>query len=272
MRKLLDFIEHNLYIILFAVLQVVCAFLLFGLNHYQQAAFTHSVATVTATGNQFSSEVTSFIGLKEQNNLLQEQVANQFKSSPLGYVMYLRDTFDIRDTAGRNLFDVMPAEVIYNTAYKAQNVFVINKGTDHGITKNMGVISSEGLAGIVLSSNRKYSSVMSMLNTNMRMIPNINGQEYYTELEWDNELPNSMAIKGINKLEEIEIGDTVQTGNSSLLFPEGIPIGTVSELHELPNSQYFETRILTATNFRSLKYVYVIINRDANLINSLLTE
>ncbi len=272
MQRLLDFIEQNLYIILFAVLQLVSAFLIFGMNHYQQAAFSNSLATVTSELNQMSSNVTSFIGLKDQNALLQEQVSDQFRTSSLGQVLYLRDTFQVKDSVGRILFDMTSAQVVYNTSYKANNVFVINKGLEDGVRKNMGVISSQGLAGIVLNSNRKYSTVMSLLNTNMTVIPNINGQEYYTKLIWDNIYPNSMAIKGINKLEKIEVGDLIQTGKSSLLFPEGIPIGRVTSLEEIPNSQYFKIRIETSTNFRKLDYVYVIENKDANLIEPLLEE
>lgn len=272
MQQLLKFIEQNLYIILFAVLQIVCGILIFGLNPYQQASFTHSVATISARGNEMSSSVTDYLDLKHQNQLLQKQVAEQFKNSHLGSVMFLADTFAVRDSSSKLLYDIVPAEVVYNTSFKANNVFVINKGTDQGVTKNMGVVSSEGVAGIVLKSNNNYSTCMSLLNTNMTVIPTINGNEYYTKLEWKNSAPNTMSIKGINKLEKIDKGDLVQTGQSSLLFPKGIPIGVVDSLETDSNSQYFKTSITTATNFRNLEYVYVIINKDADQISDLLEE
>ncbi|MDB9881568.1 rod shape-determining protein MreC [Bacteroidia bacterium] len=272
MHRLLAFIEQNLYFILFAVLQVVCSFLLFGLNPYQQASFTHSAAVVTANSNKLSSDVTGYLDLKNQNIILQNQVANQFQNSSLGTIMYLHDTLKVKDSSRQHLYDLVPAQVVYNSVYKAENVFVINKGTIDGIKKNMGVVSSEGLAGIVLKSNAKYSTVMSLLNTNMKVIPNINGMEYFTELVWDNSSPQTMKIKGINKLEKIEVGDMVQTGQSSLLFPRGIPIGTITKLEQKENSQYFDTELVTTTNFRNLTYVYVVINRDAHLIAPLIEE
>lgn len=272
MQRLLDFIEQNLFIILFAALQFVSVFLIFGMNHYQQAVFSNSMAAVTSQINELSSNVTDYIGLKGQNELLQEQVSDQFKNSNFGQLLYLKDTFQVEDTLGRTLFDITPAQVVFNTAHKANNVFIINKGSDHGVGKNMGVISSQGLAGLVLESSRKYSAVMSLLNTKMTVIPNINGQEYYTKLIWDNIYPNSMGIKGINKLERIKVGDLIQTGKSSLLFPEGIPIGKVTSLEEIPNSQYFKTRIETSTNFRNLNYVYVIANKDVKVLESFLKE
>lgn len=272
MQRLLQFIEHNLYIILFAILQIVCLTLLFGLNPYQQAAFSNSVSSITARGNEVSSNVTQYFGLTEQNKVLQENFATQLETSSLGSLLYLNDTIAIRDTSRKKLFDAIPAQVVYNTANKANNVFVINKGTDHGIQKNMGVISAEGVAGIVRSSNARYSVVMSLLNTDMNIIPSIHGQEYYTKLAWDNDRANSMQINGLNKLEKIAVGDLVTTGQSSLLFPRGIPIGTISKLEEIPNKQYFTTRIETSTNFRDLRYVFVLVNLDAHLINPLLEE
>jgi hypothetical protein len=64
MQRLLAFIEHNFHFILFIILQIICGFLIFGLNPYQQAVFSHSAASVTARSNQFSTDLTSYIDLK----------------------------------------------------------------------------------------------------------------------------------------------------------------------------------------------------------------
>ena len=272
MQRLLAFLEHNLYLILFVLLQIVCLFLVFKLNPYQQAAFTHGATSVTAHVNQTSTNITNYIGLKDQNELLQNQVAEIFLSSPNSVLTYLNDTIVVRDSFKRSLYSMVPAQVLFNTVHKANNVFIINKGKKHGIQKNMGVVSSQGIAGIVLKSSDEYSTVMSMLNTNMKVIPTINGREFFTELVWDNENPYSLKIKGINSLEEIKVGDPVATGKSSLLFPKGIPIGTISKLETKTNSQYFNTEMVTATNFRELEYVYVVINHKANELAELIQD
>jgi rod shape-determining protein MreC len=272
MQRLLAFIEHNLYLILFVVLQAVCAFLLFSLNPYQQAAFTNGATEVTARVNEVSTNVIDYLDLKKQNTLLQDQLSNQFKESSTGYLTYLNDTFIVKDSSKHYLYSMIPAQVVYNTVHKAENIFIINIGTKQGVKKNMGVVSSEGMAGIVLKSNTNYSTVMSLLNTNMKVIPAINGQEYFTELVWNNETPYKMSIYGINKLEEIKVGDKIMTGNSSLLFPSGIPIGEISKLSSKTNNQYFDTELTTATNFRALEYVYVIINHQKSELESMMTE
>lgn len=270
MQRLLAFIEHNLHLILFVVLQVVCGFLIFSLNAFQQAAFTHSANAVTSSVNEVVTNVTDYLDLRYQNKELQYQLATQFANSSSGNMVYLNDTFKVKDALNKPMFSMVPAQVIYNTVHRADNVFVINKGSLDGIKKNMGVISSQGLAGIVLKTSSKYSTVMSLLNTNMKVIPSIKGKEYFTELVWDNESPYYMKIMGLNKLEEIIEGDLITTGRSSLLFPSGIPIGTISKLKSKPNSQYFETRLKTSTDFRSLEYVFVIINQEKEAIEAIL--
>lgn len=272
MQRLLAFIEHNLYLILFVLLQAVSFILMMVLNPYQQASFTHAAAEVTGRTHTLSNNITDFIGLREQNRKLQDQVADRYGSSSEFTLTYMNDTFEVRDSLQRKLYSMIPAEVIYNTVYKANNVFVINVGSLHGVKKNMGVISSEGVAGLVLNTNTNFSTVMSLLNTDMKLVPSINGQEYFTELIWDNNSPYHLSIKGINKLEKIKVGDPITTGRSSLLFPADIPIGTVSELIEKENSQYFDTRLKTATTFRDLEYVYVIVNHHKKEVEALLNN
>jgi rod shape-determining protein MreC len=272
MQRLIAFIELNSHIMLFVILQGICGVLLFSLNPFQQATFTHSAAFITDRTNQLSSDITGYFDLQQHNNLLQIQVATQFKNDAKSNLYFMNDTFTMRDTSRRALFDAIPAEVTYNTVYKANNIFIINKGAKHGIRKNMGVISSQGLAGIVLQSNENYSSVMSLLHTNMNVIPTINNLEHYMGLKWDNSKPETLKITGLNKLEQIKVGDKVYTGKSSLLFPPGILIGEISKLETSATSQYFNTQVKTATNFRNLDYVFVIINKDINQIEPLLLE
>jgi len=270
MQRLLAFLEQNIHLILFVVLQGLCVFLLFSLNPFQKATFSHTFANVSSSVNKTSSNVTNYLSLKQQNVELQEQSSAFLKNSASYNYHYLRDTFSVNDTAHKTAFDVVPVQVIYNSVHLAENLFVINKGSNHGIEKNMGVVSATGVAGIVLKSNANYSTVMSLLNTNMKLIPRINGQEFFTELIWDNENPNTLRIEGINKLEDLEVGDEITTGTSSLLFPKGVPIGTISRLEDIEGSQYYTIYVNTSTPFRKLEYAFVVINTQVQELEGLL--
>lgn len=273
MQRLLAFIENNLHLILFLVLQALCGLMLFKLNPYQQAFISNSSAAVTANVNDLSSSVRSYFNLGYSNKHLQEIFSDSFSyRSPNFRMIVQNDTVVIHDSLHKPLFGVVPAQVVYNSVNRTNNTLVINKGAEQGITKGAGVISAEGVVGVVTAVGPNFSSVMSLLHTDFRIVPQINGQEFFTDIIWDNSAPYTLKINKINKLEKIEIGDIVTTGKSSLIFPSGIPIGKISKLDPIQGSQYFETEMTTATNFRRLHYVFVVKNLYTEEIEALLNN
>lgn len=273
MERLLAFIEKNFHLILFLVLQMLCVLFLFKLNPYQQAAISNSAIKLTATVNGWSSNVKNYFHLTEGNVQLQRLVADTLLSQNPDYQLrYLGDTFELKDSNNQLLYKLIPAQVVYNSINKAENVFVINKGSRHGVDKGSGVVSSDGVAGIVVAVGQNFSTVMSVLNVNFKMVPMINGVEFFTDIIWDNQSPYSLRINKINKLENVSEGDVVRTGYSSLVFPPNIPIGKVVKTKTMEGSQYFDTEITTATNFRKLRYVFVVNNDYRKEVEALLNE
>ncbi|MBR9861146.1 rod shape-determining protein MreC [bacterium] len=247
--------------------------MIFKLNPYQKAYFTNSSAAVTANINNFSTSVSNYFGLREQNIMLQESIIDSsIYHNPYLSLHYFSDTLEVKDTNAKPLFSMVPAQVVFNSVHKADNVFVINKGSNDGIKKGAGVISSKGVAGIITSVGPNFSTAMSVLHTEFNLIPQINGQEFFTDIIWDNENPHTLTINKINKLEPIDTGDLVSTGMSSLIFPAGIPLGYIEKLIPVKGSQYLDTKITTATNFRKLNYVFVVQNNYIQEIEDQLDE
>lgn len=182
------------------------------------------------------------------------------------------DSLEIKDSLNQSLYTAIPAQVVYHSIHKAENVMVINRGKNHGVKRGSGVISAQGVAGIVVGVGPNFSTVMSMQHVDFHLIPQINNQEFFTELQWENKRPNVLSINKINKLEKIKEGDLVTTGTSSLIFPPDIPIGTIEKLESTANSQYFDTEISTATDFRTLRYVFVINHIHRAEIETLLED
>lgn len=271
MQRLLAFIENNLHLILFLVLQVVCGVLLFRLNPYQQAFISNSSSAVTASVNGFSSNVQNYFNLGYSNVRLQQMYSDSFALRSRDYQLLLQnDTIKIQDSLNKPLYSAVPAQVVYNSVHRSNNTIVINKGSAHGVVKGSGVISAEGVVGVVTAVGANFSTVMSLLHTDFRIVPQINDQEFFTEIIWDNASPYTLSINKINKLEEIEVGDLVTTGRSSLIFPPNIPIGKISKLKTKEGSQYFDTEMTTTVNFRKLHYVFVVNNLYVDEISELM--
>ena len=94
MQRLFAFIQHNFHIMLFVVLQIICGFLIFSLNPYQQATFSKLALGITSSINKLSSNVYSYWDLKNQNSWLQDQISEQFRESYPQSFIYLNDTFE----------------------------------------------------------------------------------------------------------------------------------------------------------------------------------
>ena len=59
---------------------------------------------------------------------------------------------------------------------------------------------------------------------------------------------------------ELFKNDSIVTSGNSLIFPQGILIGTIKGYMRSPNKDLSEAIIEFSTDFNSLQYVYVIEN------------
>jgi rod shape-determining protein MreC len=120
--------------------------------------------------------------------------------------------------------------VISNNLSSFKNRLVINKGIKDGLKNEMGVISSDGIVGIINSTSKNYSSIMSILNIEMKINAKVKRTEHFGTLEWDGFDTRHLTLNDISETAKIKVGDSIITGGMSLIFPEGINIGTVSKI------------------------------------------
>ena len=60
----------------------------------------------------------------------------------------------------------------------------------------------------------------------------------------------------------MNVGDTIETGGKSTIFPEAIPIGYISKIDEAQKSVDNEIYVTLFNDMSNLKYVYIIKNHD----------
>ena len=73
--------------------------------------------------------------------------------------------FDLdRDLDAKDVFN-LSAKVINNSIFKRNNYLTINKGKKHGVEDGMGVISTNGVIGIVHSTSENYALIISILKS-----------------------------------------------------------------------------------------------------------
>jgi len=60
-------------------------------------------------------------------------------------------------------------------------------------------------------------------------------------------------------------GDTVVTSGLTNVFPEGVMVGVVTETKLGLGDNYHQTTIELSTDYKALKYVQVLRNKNANM-------
>jgi len=127
-------------------------------------------------------------------------------------------------------FSYKNAKVISNNLSSFKNKIIINKGSNDGVKSEMGVISSNGIVGIINNTTPKFSSIISILNIEMKINAKVKRTKHFGTLEWDGFNTRHLMLNDISETANIKVGDTIVTGGMSLIFPEGINIGIVSEI------------------------------------------
>jgi len=255
MQNLLLFIRKHWFVVLFLLLETGSLILVANSYSYHGSIAFNTVNDFS--GGVFStfSNITDYLDLKEANERLLEKNAALLNAQQNS--MLITDSgFAYKDS----LYKYVPAHVVSLSVNHPSNYIMINKGSLHGIKKEMGVISNNGVAGIVIGVSKHYALVMSMLHHNARISGRIKKNNMLVNIVWDTDDYRFGNIQDVPSHVVLNPGDTIVTSGKSMIFPEGITIGYVESSTENENVDFKKGILRFATDFKSLQDVYVIMN------------
>jgi rod shape-determining protein MreC len=260
MRLLFLLLWRNNFTILFLLLQVLSITMLVRSNRYQQATFLNaSNQLVTATSGAVQN-AQEFVSLRDENAKLATE--NAKLRARLSESLYIRDTITVRiqDTIRFQQYEYMPAKVVNNSVNRRNNYITLNRGSLDGIRPEMGVITSNGVVGIVHRVSKNYCTVISLLNEKTSVSAMISRNRFFGSVRWDGKSTHRVTLYEIDKTVPVRKGDSVVTTNYSALFPSGIYIGKVDHIAIEPGSPFYKLGVKLATDFSNLSSVYIVKN------------
>lgn len=259
MRNLLDFLAKYNNLIIFLILEGIALYFISNGNNYQNTRIIKGIRGLTRGVEEKISNTSSYFHLREINQELSEE--NAYLKSALEKLENKEEQlfFSVSDSAYGQQYTYSPAKVIANSVNKQKNFFTINKGAKDGLTPDMAVISTNSIAGVILGCSRNYSVAMSLLNLDFRVSARIRSSGYFGSLGWDGRDNRYAVLHEIPQHVNLSMGDTIETSGFSSLFPEGIMIGTVSDI-QTPGGDFYTIEVILNTDFRRLQYVNVIGN------------
>ena len=186
----------------------------------------------------------------------------------------VRDTLQKVDSNRIQIYEYIEAKVINNSVDKPKNYLTLNRGSRHGVKENMGVITADGILGVVRYVSPKYCQVMSILHTDTRVSAQVKGKDvvkgFYGSLVWNGSDPSMMYLMDIPKHNKISSkDDIVETTGFSTYYPPGVSIGKVF-YHEIPpGSSNHLIKVKLNVNMSNVRYALIVVNKHADEIKQL---
>jgi rod shape-determining protein MreC len=263
MRNLLIFITKYNAFFLFLIFETCALVVYLKYNSFQKASFINSSNQVT--GGLFArvNEFRGYLSLKDDNDKLaleNARLRNQLKAS---FYMDTVNKHKVNDTVYKKQYEYIVARVINNSINRTNNYITINRGSNQGIAKGMGVICSLGIVGKVVYVSGHFSVVQSLLHKDSKFSAMLAKNKEIGYIEWSDDFdPHKGVMKDVSNNALPRVGEEVVTSGYSL-FPEGIPIGKISDLHTKSGGLFLNMEVTLAVDFSNLQYVYVVDNKFA---------
>ncbi len=204
--------------------------------------------------------MTGYFGLRKENDRLAIENEKLHAQSIMSYVQYIDNEFIHNDTIYQQQYTYLTARVINNSINRRNNYLTLNKGTNQGVQREMAVISSLGVVGIVKDVSANFSTVLSLLHADSRTSIKILGKDYFGSVIWDGNDFSFGTVKELPTHIVINKGDQIITSGFSTIFPEGLPVGSVEDIEVIAGDKSYTLKIKYSTDFGSLANIYLVSN------------
>ncbi len=248
-------------VFLFIVLEIVCFSLIVKYNQRQSEIYVNTVNNFTgylqakaAVTSQYFQLYSENKRLARENALLFDRLSNVGINLPAPLDTVWADSLTPQ-------YSYIEARIIQNSINKNHNYITLDKGSKDGVEPHSGVVTANGVAGIVRKVSEHYSVAMSILHRQTRISARLRHKGYFGPLLWDSQDIHTFKLTDISKDKAVAIGDTVETSGYSAIFPEGIVLGVVDKFWIEPGSNYFTIQVKSSLDMSNLQHVYIVQNR-----------
>tara|TARA_B100000900_G_scaffold81874_1_gene66079 strand:- start:1695 stop:2507 length:813 start_codon:yes stop_codon:yes gene_type:complete len=268
MRQLINALIKYKNTLLYTVLLMISLLFLNLRSFYHQSVFSNAALVISSNINLAGQNISNYLDLASRNEKL---IAENIKLKGLELILFSEQAQ--KDQAINSFaFQVLGARIIKNNYQSARNYLIIDQGYLDGIEKEMGVISSDGIVGIVNQITANFSSVISILHRDIKINASFKKNGAYGSLSWQGNHPKRMKLDDISTINPVVVGDTIVTGGMSDYFPHGIPIGKVLNFKKPKLEGYYDIDIELFSNLTQKEFVYILKNKKKDQLNQLKNE
>lgn len=173
-------------------------------------------------------EYTDLIGLKKQHEEFRKQLALQ-KARIATFESLKLENEKLRTALGLiqdSPYKLELAEVLSFDALPDMRSVIINKGSDHGIAKEMGLLSESGnVVGYIIQTLSKTSTAL-LITDRYAVVDAMTQRSRFRGL-LEGRSAYSLRLENFRRADDVLKGDMIVTSPFGRMFPKGLPIGVV---------------------------------------------
>ena len=165
-------------------------------------------------------------------------------------------------TESRSNYNYVGVNIIGYSGSSLSDGYIIDKGSNDGIAKNMVVVSYKGLVGKVTKVSSNFAVVQSILNENIAVaVMDQQTREATGVLQGlsDKKDTNMTVVYNLPIDSDVKEGDIIITSGLGKIYPKEIPVGTVVSVQE-DNVKVMKSAVVEPfVNFNKLEELFVVI-------------
>lgn len=260
MDSLLIFLKRIHVLLVFIVLEVTAIVFVVRGDVQRNSVFSTSANYIMGNIYDITWRYVGYFNLREANVSLLKQLAQNRNNTNA----YINDTAIFRnhvDSAGKKLkYRFITASIIKNSVSRQNNFITLDVGREKGVREDMGVVSPDGVVGIVVAVSDHYSLALSVLNKKVGISAKLKASNFYGSILWPGKDYQKAILTEIPNHVELKEGDTVVTSGYSAVFPGGIPIATVDTFEKNSEDNFYNINVKLLTDLKCVSNVFVIEN------------
>ena len=216
--------------------------------------------------------ILNFSKIKEENEELTKENI-ELKNKLLEYDKFKEENDRLREVLNfknsKNNYSYVGCEIIGYSGESFSDGYIIDKGENDGLKKDMVVISDKGLVGQVTSTGSNWAIVKSLLNENIAVSVMVDSTR---ETSGILKAYITRTNSGLTKLtnlpvnSEIKEGDVILTSGLGQIYPKEIRVGEVISV-ETDEIKVMKTAIVKPyVDFDKLEELFVVIPNETREI------
>lgn len=244
-------------IVLFILLETLSIVLVVRGGVVQRFKVLGAVRSVESWCWQHTGRIGSYFSLRPENERLAAENL-QLRQQLARYASAAAELDSIVQIVEPE-YTFMGAKVIRNTVDKQHNYLILDRGQKEGVEPGMGVVTAQGVIGIVDAVSRHYSHVISLLGTGQSVSAKLAGSGSFGPMAWTGRNPREAILREIPVHVQAAPGDTVLSSGYSTIYPPDIPLGQVVS-SKVSQGASQDLTVTLFEDFRSLNSVYIVKN------------